>query len=243
MIWYKAWIESHTRFLIAAALVAVVIGWAILDSENAMRRFDRHPPLTFEPYVSMVIASRHLQLVWALAVVLLGAGGLLRENSTGSVLFTLSLPVPRRRWTEVRAIMGGMQSIALAMIPVLVVPLAALAIGRSYPVWEAVKFSGLLSAAGLVFFGIGLLCSTIFASEFSAIAVSAVGVYFLFTADMYLYRWIPNLGIGDLLGGGRFIDRGTGFLTGWPWIAVAMSLGVTLALYRIAVELLERRDF
>jgi hypothetical protein len=30
MIWYKAWLESRTRFLIAAALVAIVTGWAIL---------------------------------------------------------------------------------------------------------------------------------------------------------------------------------------------------------------------
>jgi len=178
MIWYKAWLESRTRFLIAAALIAVVIGWAILDSENAMRRFDRRPPITFEFYGSIVFAGR-LQLVWALAVALLGAGGLLRESSTASVQFTLSLPVPRRRWTEVRAIMGAMQSIALAMLPVLVVPLAAIAIGRSYPVWEALKFCGLLATAGLVCFGIGLLCSTLLASEFSSIAMSAVAVYFL----------------------------------------------------------------
>src|SRR5882672_1044261 len=154
MIWYKTWLESRTRFLIAAALVAVVIGWAILDSENAMRRFDRRPPITFEFYVSTVFAG-HVQLVWALGVAVLGAGGLLRESSTGSLPFTLSLPVPRRRWTEVRAIMGAAQSVALAMLPAIVVPLAAIAIGRSYPVWEAIKFCGLLAAAGLVFFGIG----------------------------------------------------------------------------------------
>ena len=105
----------------------------------------------------------------------LGAGGLLRENSTGSVPFTLSLPVPRRRWTDVRAAMGAMQSVALAMLPSVVVPLAAIAIGRHYPVWEALKFCGLLAAAGLVFFGIGLLCSA------------------------------------TLAGGGRLIDRSTGF--------------------------------
>jgi hypothetical protein len=243
MIWYKAWLESRTRFLIATALIAVVIGWAILDSESAMRRFDRHPPITFERYVSMVIAGRHLQLVWALAVTLLGAGGLLRESSTGSVLFTLSLPVPRRRWTEVRAIMGAIQSISLAMLSAVIVPLAAIAIGRSYPVWEALKFCGLLAAAGLVFFAIGLLCSALMAGEFSSIAVSEVGVYFVFTADFYFYRWIPNLGIGDLLGGGRLIDRGTGFLTAWPWTAVAISLCVAFALYRVAVEMMDRRDF
>ena len=29
MIWYKAWLESRTRFLIAAALIAVVIITAV----------------------------------------------------------------------------------------------------------------------------------------------------------------------------------------------------------------------
>ena len=104
------------------------------------------------------------------------------------------------------------------------------------PGLEALKFSGLLAAAGLVFFGIGLLCSALLANEISAIAVSAVGVYFLFTADIYLYRWIPDLGIGIITQRRRALIDRTQRHSPSVWAAVAVSLAVTLALYRIAVS-------
>ena len=82
-IWYKSWLESRTRFLGAAAILLIVVGWAILDAERGMSRFDRISRLTFEQYVAYLFAGR-LQLVWVASALLLGLGGLVREGALGS---------------------------------------------------------------------------------------------------------------------------------------------------------------
>jgi hypothetical protein len=108
------------------------------------------------------------------SILLLGLGGLLREERLGTAQFTLTLPFRRRQWLQVRAALGSIQAAVLALVPVLVIPLAAHVIGHSYPIWEALKFSGLLFAAGLVFFFDAIFWSSLLGGEFSAIAVSGI---------------------------------------------------------------------
>ncbi len=58
MIWRKTWVESRTRFLIAAVVMVLTIGWAILNCDEAMRRWDAKPPITYTRYVYSIYASR-----------------------------------------------------------------------------------------------------------------------------------------------------------------------------------------
>jgi hypothetical protein len=62
-LWRKSWLESRIRFVGAAAVMALVIGWDILDSKHGMSRFDRIPPITFTQYVAYLFTGR-LQWVW-----------------------------------------------------------------------------------------------------------------------------------------------------------------------------------
>jgi ABC-type transport system involved in multi-copper enzyme maturation permease subunit len=246
-LWHKSWLESRIRFVDAAAVVALVIGWDILDSKHGMSRFDRVPPITFTQYVAYLFTG-HLQWVWVASVLLLGMGGLVREDTLGTAQFTLTLPFRRREWMRVRAVVGLMQAAVLALIPVLVIPLAARFAGHSYPVWEAFKFSGLLFAAGLVFFFGGIFWSSLWGGEFAAIAVSGVSVFLAFTAQDYLYRWIPSFqfsyfNMNAFLGGYEFLNRWTGFLDGWPWPGILKSVCVAGVLFWSSTVIVERRDF
>src|SRR5882724_7654191 len=136
MIWYKAWLESRARFLVAAIVIVAVLGWAIFDAEHAMKRFDSHPPITYGLYVWFVLTGR-FQPVWVLSILILGLGGLLRERSLGTAQYTLALPVSRRRWMIARAGLGLAESAVLAMLPAIVIPIISQVIGRSYTVIEA----------------------------------------------------------------------------------------------------------
>jgi hypothetical protein len=137
-LWRKTWLESRTRFFGALAVMMVVAGWDILDSAHGMSRFDRTPPITFAQYVAYLFQG-NLQWVWVASVLLLGLGGLTREDWLGTAQFTLTLPFRRRQWMQVRATLGLLQAAILALLPVLTVPLAARVVGRSYPIWEAFK--------------------------------------------------------------------------------------------------------
>src|ERR1700730_13793549 len=79
VIWFKTWVESRQRFLLASTAVLLAVAWAVLNCDEAMRRFDQVPPIAFTQYVWYVYAGR-FQLVWAASALFLGLGGLLRER-------------------------------------------------------------------------------------------------------------------------------------------------------------------
>ncbi len=246
-LWRKTWLESRTRFLGALAVMIFVAGWDILDSAHGMSRFDKTPPITFTQYVAYLFQG-NLQWIWVASVLLLGLGGLAREDRLGTAQFTLTLPFRRRQWMQVRATLGLLQAAILALVPVLIVPLAARIVGHSYPVWEAFKFSGLLFAAGIVFFFGAVFWSSLLGGEFSAIAVSGISVLFAFTAQDYLYRWIPSFrfsyfNMSAFLGGYELLDRTTGLLDGWPWTGIVKSLCAAGLLFWTSTTIIERRDF
>jgi hypothetical protein len=108
-LWHKSWLESRTRFLGAAAVMFLVIGWDILDSKHGMSRFDRVPPITFAEHVAYLFRSQW-QWIWVASVLLLGLGGLVREDALGTAQFTLALPFRRRQWMRVRAELGLLQA-------------------------------------------------------------------------------------------------------------------------------------
>ena len=242
MIWRKTWQESRIRFLASAAAIGLVVGWAILNAGHGMSRYDTRPPITYTRYVSFLFAGQ-FQVVWALSALFLGLGGLMRERALGTAQYTLSLPVSRRRWMAARAAVAAAEAAGLALVPVIVIPIASRFTGRSYPPWEAARFSVLLLAAGLVFLGVGLFCSSLLPSDYGAAALGVLCLYFTFTAQDYLYRWFPTFRMSDLLGGGEYVNRATGFLEGCPWQGTLASLGVAAALFWAATLLTEHRDF
>jgi hypothetical protein len=241
-MWSKTWRESRHRFAIASSAVLLIVVWAILNCDEAIRHFDRLPPITFTQYVWHVYAGR-FQMVWTASALLLGLGGLLRERSAGTAQYTLSLPVTRRKWMDVRAAFGALEAALLAIIPVAVIPIAARLVGRSYPPLEALKLSALLVCSGIVFFCLGLFFSSLFSGEFTSMAAGLLAIYLIFTSQDYLYRWLPYFSMSGLMSGQDFVDRSTGFLAACPWINVLKSLGAAALLYVSAREIMLRKDF
>jgi hypothetical protein len=147
-----------------------------------------------------------------------------------------------------RATLGLLQAGALAVIPVVVIPVCSLVVHRSYPPWEALKFSGLLFAGGCVFFFLGFFWSALLGSEFSGLAAAGVCLLLVFTAQDYLYRWFPAFNfpyfnMSAFLSGGDLVNRATGFLDAWPWAALVKCSACTVLLFWASVEIVDRRDF
>jgi L-lactate permease len=138
---------------------------------------------------------------------------------------------------------GLSEAAVLAIIPVIVIPIAARIVGRTYPALEALKLSGLLLVAGAVFFALGVFYSSLLGGEFASMIAGLFSIYLIFTSQEYLYRWLPYFSMSSLLSGADVVDRATGFLAAFPWPGVLKSLVAAALLYVIAREVTAHNDF
>jgi len=242
VIWRKTWLESRGRFLGAVAVLAVAVAWSIVDASRQMARYDITPPMTFTRYVATVYGL-HIQLVWVASCVILGLGGLVHERAQGTAQFTLVLPVSRLRWMSARATVAAAEAASLALVPVILIPIAATSIGRSYPPLEALKFSALLFSSELVFLSLSLFYSAVLPGDVAAGGAGAISVYLAFNSQEYFYSWFPRLNVSRLMSGFDLLDLRTGFLTGWPWSGVCASLCIAGVLMWAATQMIRWQDF
>jgi ABC-2 type transport system permease protein len=94
MLWYKGWRESRTRFLLSAVTIAGLCVLFVLIQSDSRASIDSEP-LTYVGYIWRTIYKGYLRELFILLVLLLGAGGLLRERAYGTAGYTLALPISR----------------------------------------------------------------------------------------------------------------------------------------------------
>ena len=92
----------------------------------------------------------------------------------GSALFTLSLPVTRKELIGARAATGLAQCFAIAMIPPLVIPLLAPAIGQHFSVVDALAHGLCLFFVAAVFYSLASFLSTLFADIWRPLLIAFV---------------------------------------------------------------------
>ena len=247
MMLYKAWLESRTRFLTAlvaisaipilyARLHAILIPqWIVALSEP---RTPKPPWLSlavsdYRFYLWHFLFDYHLQWLWALFAVVLSFGGLGREESHGSALYSLGLPVRRARWLLSRSAVAFVECILLAIVAALVAQLASLSVGESYPLGQGIAHALLLAAGGALFIGVALLVSTVARGDWAPLAgtIGVIGVPYLVLQEYV--RQSPTDSLArrfDL----AHVMAGPWYLT-WsnvPWTSIALIW--TLAIGAIA---------
>jgi ABC-2 type transport system permease protein len=124
MLWYKAWLETRTRFWICLVGLLLVCAFNIYFDNVVSRSLVLRDgavqqallPHSREYYLSVLHkAHQSLSLCWVLAVTLLTMGGLLREKAVSTATLTLTLPLTRSRIGGARIGMSVVQSLALAL--------------------------------------------------------------------------------------------------------------------------------
>ena len=245
MLIRKAWLESKTRFT-AAAVILTVLGLSTVLRAPATiagwERIHRGEQMSYALYIWLSLPHGFLQFLWIIAAVLLGLGGLLREDAVGSSGFTLSLPVSRRQHVLTRAGVCAAEAIALAFTPLLIVAILSPLIHRSYPMSQALMFGTMFALAGLVFFALGFALSHILRGEYSAPVVALAGI-----AAFYILTKLPGLGVlsvFDAMDGKKVLVGRTFFLgSEFPLATIAVSLALTAGLIALSVARANARDF
>src|SRR6185369_13749856 len=166
-LWYKAWLESRTRFLASALVLALYCVSFVAQARIGFPPvFDPHLP--YSTFVWRGIYNGIDTLLFVVVALMLGLGGLRRERANGTAEFTLALPVTRVELLQSRVMVAMIQVAALAVIPAIVVPPLSARIGHPYPVSHAVRFAVLFAASGAVWVAAGVVWSAIITAEHTA---------------------------------------------------------------------------
>lgn len=244
MLLWKAWRESRLRFAAAAVLLSSLVVYAVLTSPGFLARYNAHfprKPLLYSAYVWSGLFHYALQGCWLIAVILLAMGGMAQEKTVGSALFTLALPVSRRRILLVRSGMAAMQSFVLGIGCATLICVVSPMAGQSYPMLQALEFGGLMCVAGSAVLSFSLLLSETFRGEFTAMVIALCGVTALFLS--YKAHVLHGWNVFDVMSGTSAIDPGTQMLLGRiPWEGIMICLLLALGFHLITALCLSRQD-
>lgn len=245
MLVRKAWLESRGRFVAAAGVLAVLGVSTVLRAPATIAGWEsihRGEQMSYPLYIWLSLSHGFLQFLWVVAAVILGLGGLLREEALGSSGFSLALPVSRRDHILARAAIGAAEAIALGFIPGLIVVVLSPLIGRSYPLSQALMFAALLVLAGLVFYALGFFLSHVLRGEYAAPAVAMAVI-----AAFYVLAKLPRLeflNVFDAMDGKKVLVGYTFYLgTEFPIMVTAASMATAVALVALSVLRVKSRDF
>jgi ABC-2 type transport system permease protein len=248
VLWYKAWLETRARFLVSLATLTLFAGlfvhhalYIVCSSTFPCGQGLTHPVKQEDLHLVLLVTQTYIVIVWVLAVVLLGMGGIVREKALGTSSLTLSLPVSRARVLAVRIALGVVQSIVLAVVPWIIIFLVSRQAGVPVSITQAGIYVLLLVGGGLVYFAMAILISSLVSGEYTAPAL-AFGIVLL--AAIVFDMWLRSFNVWRLITGDFSIDRTTYLLsTHVPWPGIIASLSAAILMLLAATIVLQKREF
>jgi ABC-2 type transport system permease protein len=234
MLWYKAWMETRSRFLIA------LVGCTALCSRVVSVFLKQEAP----SQLGQVLHTAHetLAYTWLLAVTLLMMGGLLREKAVGSSSFTLSLPVSRLRLMSVRIGMGFMEAVTLAILPWIAMLFTAKVAGDTHFIAQAGFHLLLLLGGGLFFLALSFLISSFVEGEYTAPIVSC-GAIIMLAYALNGDKVRPYSPWAFMLGDYYFHWRTSLFVGQVPWLLAGAFVVIAALLTIVSIMVVQQRDF
>jgi hypothetical protein len=260
MLWKKSWLDTRWRFVLGLALLVVLACGTVFDYrvvlqlrpivQHSLVALDRNAApssgvgraleeaieiqRTYRGFIWYQWFRQNLGQTLTLLAVLLGSGGLL---SGGSALFTMSLPVPRRRVLGSRAAVALGELFVLAFVPTLAIALLSPSIGQHYSLVDAVVHSACAFVGAAVFLFAALLLSTEFPDLWRPLLITCVAA----VALALVGRVAPTLARVDMFGA---IVAEPYFRSGTlPWPALVVSVVASAVLFRAATINFARQEF
>ncbi len=242
---YKTWCETRVRLAFAAALLAGVCAVILVFQHGPRQAGGEQMP--YATYVWNSIYKDYVRNLFVVLVLVLGGGTVLQERSLGTSGFTLALPVSRARLLMMRAIVGLLEMIALAVVPAIVIPVIAMTTGERYPLRQAGSFALLWIAGGVVLFGLAVLCASFIANEYAAwLAAFLVLMLYEALANLSALSRLPSFDVLRMMSGsGReYLDTVRHVIVGpLPWTTFAVSLVIGGLALMLSERLIQRKDF
>ena len=245
MLWYKSFREIRTVTLVGIAAMAAMCALVVLNQQTMRAHADTS--MTYIAYIWKSVYDSMGRDIFIILSIILGSGGLLQERAHGTSGFTLALPVSRRTIVFTRAVIGYLGVLAIAAVPIVVVPVASRYIGEQYPVTQNIGFFFLWSACGAVFYGVTFLLAHRLEGDYISVllAVPSLMLYGVLLNLPWLSR-LRMLNIFDIINGEDmpFFNEARHLLVApLPWLTLAVLLAVSATLIILAARRIQPLDF
>jgi hypothetical protein len=255
MLWYKSWLETRWRFLTGAALLMSSACGTVLFYPEVTRLLPLAAKVDLGGEIGRQVAQatelardyrgyvwsqwfgKNMPQLWTLFAVILGTGGLLSQASGGGALFTLSLPASRAALVGVRAAMGLMQLLVLAIVPSLLFPLLSPAIGQTYGLADAVVHGACLFLAGATFFSLAVLLSTVFSDVWRPALIALCAAVAVGLFEQLFRSWLPS-SLFHVMSAETYFRDGTVL-----WTGLLVSVAASGVFLYGATRNIARQDF
>ena len=227
MLWYKGWLETRWRLVLAFGIVVYSLSMAHWGPMHSM-----------EPKMQLDT----LALFWmAIPIWLAGAGTKTQafrsiKGVHGSMLFTLTLPVSRLRLMAVRAALGFLEMAGVFFIAAQAILWASPAIRAHATILDALEQAGVVTICAAVFYFISVLFAT-FLEDIWQIWISVAAVVSLGVLSKEV-RLPASFDIVQAIGAGSPLVTHT-----IPWGAMAVSLCLATVLYCAALKIAKAREY
>lgn len=245
MLWYKSLREIRTVTLVGMAAMAAMCALVVLNQQTMRAHADA--PMTYIAYIWKSVYNSIGRDIFVILSVILGSGGLLQERAHGTAGFTLALPVSRRSIVFTRAVIGYLGVLAIAAVPIVVVPIVSRYVGEQYPVTQNIGFFFLWAACGAVFYGLTFLLAHRLEGDYISVLL-AIPSLMLYGVLLNL-PWLSHLrmlNIFDIINGEDmpFFNEAQHLLIGpLPWLTLAVIVAGSGILIILAARRIQPLDF
>lgn len=194
MLLYKAWLESRTRFLLSFVAMAGLTGVFVFFNHDVRNAVTDHD-VSYAEYIWKGVFKGQLRDIYVVLALLLGMGGLGREQAHGTAEYTLALPVSRWHLIAVRGLAGVIEVTVMSFLPASLVPALSPFVHEFYSWGQALPFAVLWTVGGVLIFAMGFLTSVLFSGEYSApiAAIIFLFVYSITTDLPGMERYIVDI--------------------------------------------------
>jgi len=251
VLWYKAWIESRTRFILIAVCLTVFCAAVVLFHgqvepvlTEALRGLRSR---TFSGHVYSLVYSGTAKGMFAILVIFLGLGGLGRERTHGTAFFTLALPATRFQIIVAQMAVGLLELAILSLLPALSIPPLSVLVHQYYPFTQALHFSVLWFCCGSIVFAASFFLSVVLPGEYTA----PVACFLIMMLDAGASDWRPvivwRLNLMWTMGDFNTMhwDPELNLLLSapLPWARLAVIMFLALCMLAAAVRSTRKQDF
>jgi hypothetical protein len=242
MLFYKAWRESQTRFLVGALTLAGYCAFMVLFRSGMEGPFsERMLGQPYGAYIDGLIFGGIGKIVFILPVIFLGLGGLLRERANHTASFTLALPVSRAQLIGSQITVGLTELGLLALMPALLLHPLSAAVHQTYSIAEALRYGLLRFVCGAFIFAIAFLLSVVLRGQYTA--PMACWVALLVQAQVAAWGPLRPYGLNPLRTmDGRWDWAGSNVNDPLPWMGLSILMSIACALFAAALKVTQRQN-
>ena len=243
-LWWKAWLELRWRFLLPMLLTPLCLWWLfpgtagliLADPDVLARVRPRSAGFGLTLNLLSLVVWPLLAIAYAGAGINTQTGYAARHGVHPSMLFTLSLPVTRRRLLLVRAAAGLLAFLAVVSWQCGFAWLASPYFRAAVTAGQVALYVVCAVVASGVFYWLAVLLAT-FLDEMTVAYASFAAVWTVLVVRFA----VPRFAAIDIFRGmGDLSYPMTGRM---PWTALGVCAGISLALAAAALWVAERKEY